>query len=616
MVGGVEPLRCYTPFEFDTVAAAVESTAARWPAHGYTFQDLKGRDTTYSFPQLERASSARARALQKLGLQKGDRLALVVIEPEDFVLTFFAALRLGVIAVPIYPPISLGNIDAYARRTARILQVAGARVIVVSASLRYVLWSFAEQMPSVRRIVPVESLRDATGAASFPEVRPDDIAFLQFTSGSTMDPRGVMVTHACLLANARGIVDGLGATAERDIGVTWLPLYHDMGLVGFVITTMCTGISVVFIPTLRFLRNPAVWMETIHRHRATISFGPNFSYALAARRMTPDRLRRWDLSCIRVLGCGGEPVNLHVVRAFTRLFHEDAGLVETAVRPGYGLAEGTLTTSLTPVSRGIKTLRVDQQRFQEERIVALPRDGRPSIEHVSVGRVMPGHTVLIVASDGTLLPDGCEGEILMRGPSVAPGYFNNPEATAAVFRDGTLHTGDLGYLKDGYLYVTGRLKDLIIHNGRNIHPQSIEWVVEQLEGALKGNVVAIAVPGEETERIVVVMETRGTQHDALTTRVQTAVQRELAVPVAQVVFLGRGELPKTSSGKLQRQFTRQQYLAGTLGKGNRTTRPGVRVRHTEVVRHLARGVWNRVKYAIQPQRSDPGPRGSGYADDR
>lgn len=572
----VEPARFTPAFEFDTVARAVEYAAARWPDRGYTFQDLNGQEVTYSFPQVEAASSARAHQLQQQGLKKGDRLAMVVIEPEDFVLTFFAALRLGVVAVPIYPPLSRAHLEAYNRRAARILKVADIGMVVVSSSLKDVFSSVAEGVPSVQHIVSVESLRGSTGADSLPAISPEDVAFLQFTSGSTMDPRGVMVTHSCLLSNARGTVAGLDLDGGRDIGVTWLPLYHDMGLVGFVITTICAGISVVFIPTLRFLRNPSVWMETIDRHRATISFGPNFAYALAARRITPDRMRAWDLSCVRVLGCGGEPVNPHVVQAFTRLLRE-AGLREDAVRPAYGLAEGTLTTSLTPVTHGIRTLRVDQRLFEEEGIVEPVREGGPSLEHVSVGRVILGHEVLVVAPDGTRLPDGREGEILVRGPSVAPGYFNNSEASARVFRDGTLHTGDLGYLHDGDLYVTGRLKDLIIHNGRNVHPQSIEWVVEQVEASAKGNVVAISVPDEGTERIIVVMVTRGLNDAELSTRVKTAVQEELGVPVSEVVCLGRGVLSKTSSGKLQRQLTRQQYLAGAFrqahGGSKRQGRP-------------------------------------------
>jgi fatty-acyl-CoA synthase len=562
MVSNLAPASFTPADEIDTIARAVEFAAARWPDRGYTFQDLQGQEARYSFRQVETASSVRAHQLQQLGLSKGDRLAMAVSEPEDFVLTFLAALRLGVIAVPIYPPLSRANLEPYVRRAARILDIAAVSVVAVSSSLKSVFSPVADAMDSAPHIVSVESLREPAGSASFPAISPQDVAFLQFTSGSTMDPRGVVVTHSCLLSNASGIVKGLDADGGHDIGVTWLPLYHDMGLVGFVITSICAGIPIVFIPTLRFLRNPSVWMDTMHRHRATISFAPNFAYALAARRIAPERVCLWDLSAVRVLGCGGEPVNPEVVRTFTRLFHK-AGLHEDAVRPAYGLAEGTLTTSLTPMSHGMKTVRVDQRLFQEAGIVEPVRDARPSVEHVSVGKVISGHEVCVVASsDGTPLPEGREGEILVRGPSVASGYFNNLDASATVFRDGTLHTGDLGYLHRGYLYVTGRLKDLIIHNGRNIHPHSLEWVVERLDESLRGNVVAISVPDQGTERIIIVTAARGLDDTDLATRIKTAVQRELDVPVSEVICLGRGALSKTSSGKLQRHLTRHQYLAG------------------------------------------------------
>jgi acyl-CoA synthetase (AMP-forming)/AMP-acid ligase II len=573
---------------FLTVADAVAFSASHWPDHGYTFQNLKGEEVTYSFPAIEHESAARASALQRLGLKQGDRLALVIVEPEDFVLTFFAAIRLGVIAVPMYPPPALGDVAAYRRRTARILHAAAATEVVASCSLIHLLASLVDEIPSLRQIRSVDELRAGPGPVSFPTQSAGDTAFLQFTSGSTGDPRGVIVTHGCLLANAHAIAGpgGLDVDPRRDLGVTWLPLYHDMGLVGFVVAAMCVGVSVVFIPTLRFLRHPAVWMETIHRHRATISFGPNFSYALVTRQATPERLQRLDLSCVRVLGCGGEPVNPDVIRAFTDVFHERAGLPPDVVRPAYGLAEGTLMTTLTPDGQGLKTLRVDAGRFQEDRIVEPARDGRMSLEHVSVGRVISDHEVIIADEVGLPLPDGHEGHVLVRGPSVTPGYFNDPDGSAQTFRNGTLQTGDLGYVHEGSLYITGRSRDLIIHNGRNIHPQAIEWVVEQVEGSRRGHVVAVSVPGGETERIVVAMETRaygdGQAEDALVSRVKTAVQRELSLPLADVVCLRRGELPMTSSGKVQRQLTRQQYLAGGLGANGtklvgRAKRTGARI---------------------------------------
>ena len=553
-------------FGFLSIAEAVEFAASHWPDHGYTFQNLKGEETKRSFPAMERESAARGSVLQRLGMKKGDRLALVIIDPEDFVSTFFAALRLGVIAVPIYPPMFLGNVEAYQQRTARILDAAGAKAIVVSETLAGVLRALVDRVASLQKIIPVDSLRESTGTVAFSKITPEDVAFLQFTSGSTSDPRGVAVPHRCLLSNALGISGpaGLRVDPRRDLGVTWLPLYHDMGLVGFVIASVCIGISVVFIPTLRFLRNPSVWMDTMHRHRGTISFGPTFSYALATKAATPERLHRWDLSCVKMLGCGGEPVNPSVIRTFTRIFHEHAGLRDDVVRPAYGLAEATLMTSLTPLDHCMKTLRVDAKRFQENGVAEPVRDTRAFLEHVSVGRVIQEHEVIIVAKDGSTLPDRHEGEVVVRGPSVTPGYFNDPEGGADVFRNGMLHTGDLGYLDRGDLYITGRIKDLIIHNGRNIHPQAVEWVAEQVEGVRNGNVVALTIPGQDTEHIVVVLETRGTNHTGIVSRVKTAVQQELSLPVAEVVCLGRGELPKTSSGKVQRHLTRQQYLDSTI----------------------------------------------------
>jgi fatty-acyl-CoA synthase len=550
-----------------TIAEAIVLTASRWPDRGYTFQNLKGEEVVRSFPAIEQESAGRAAALARLGLTKGDRLALVIIEPEDFVLTFFAAVRLGVIAVPLYPPPAFGQVEAYRQRTTKILDAAGATALVASTNLVELLSSMKAPVTRVRQVVSVDDVRQERGAADLPDLSADDVAFLQFTSGSTGDPRGVVVTHACLLANARAIAGptALDVDPERDLGVTWLPLYHDMGLVGFVVASMCIGVSVVFIPTLRFLRNPALWMETLHRHRGTISFGPNFSYALVMKQATPERVQRWDLSCVRVLGCGGEPVNPTVIGTFTEFFHEHAGLRKDAVRPAYGLAESTLTTALVPAGQGLSTLRVDARRFQEEGIVSPPMDGNPVLDHVSVGRVVAGHHVIVAGDEGVPLPDGREGELLVRGPSVTPGYFNNPDASAKVFRNGLLHTGDLGYLHEGNLYITGRVKDLIIHNGRNIHPHAIEWVAEQVHGARKGNIVAVSVPGEETERIVVVMETDARRDETLVSRVKTAVHQELSVPVADVVCLRHGQLPKTSSGKVQRQLTRRQYLAGALG---------------------------------------------------
>lgn len=580
---------------YQTVAEAVARVGAAVPHDGFTFQDMEGKETRFDFPAVEAQTAVRAAALQALGLQKGDTFGLVVVEPEDFVLTFLAALRVGVVPVPLYPPLSMGSLDAYADRTARILDAAQATVLVASERLKNILWGLVDQVPSLRKLVPAESLRQASAAPTYPEIRPEDLAFLQYTSGSTSDPKGVIVTHANLVANCELIIrEGLKLERGRDRGVSWLPLYHDMGLIGFVIAPLLYGIPVVFIPTLRFIKRPNVWFDAIHRHRGTITFAPNFAYALATKRIKDDDLRGWDLSCVRAAGCGAEPIHPNTIREFTARFAELAKLPENAVLPAYGMAEATLAISFKPVSDTMRTRYVDAATFQGTGKVTDPADDAVVYEHVSCGPAFPGHPISVRDDQGNPVPEGVEGELCLQGPSVTPGYFRNPEATSDALRGGWLHTGDLGYLLDGEVYVTGRIKDLIILNGRNLHPQSVEWVVGEIEGVRKGNVVAFSVPGAESEELVIALEFKAEDTEALKTLVREAVRRELGLTLADLVLLPPGGLPKTSSGKLQRRLTRQQYLTGTLG-GQGSRLAGDAGSTLTVAKHVARSLWSRAK---------------------
>lgn len=587
-------------FEYRTISEAISGTAVRWPGHGFTFQDLKGDETFHSFAEIERETARRAGALQAAGLVKGDRLGMVLIEPRDFVLTFLACLRVGVIPVPFYPPLGLGNFASYSTRIGRLLESCGARMLFASRRLESVLWALVGEVPSLERLLTEKHLEGDHPAPVYPELGPDDIAFLQYTSGSTDEPKGVMITHRCLVANSEGILGrgGLRGDSERDIGVTWLPLYHDMGLIGFVVAPICWGISVIFIPTLRFLRDPTTWMDTIHRHRATISFGPNFAYGFVAKRSTPGQLQAWDLSSLKVLGCGGEPVHPDTVSHFSEVFAKHSRLQPDLVRPGYGCAEGTLTTSLTPMDEGLRLNVVDADAFTSRGVVEPPRgdrDGSPTLTHVACGVTIPGHEVVVIDKRGHRLPEGVEGEILFRGPSVSPGYFRNEKATRETFRDGWLYTGDLGYLLDRHIFVTGRIKDLIIYHGRNYHPQAIEWPVGNLPGARKGNVVAFSIPGEDSELVVVVLEKAGEGDDeALVREVKRVAQAEAGLAIHDVVLLPKNRLPKTSSGKLQRRRTRELYLNGELGQaGSRMT--AARTSLTELALQVGRSLWTRFR---------------------
>lgn len=580
-----------------TLAEAIANVGRFFPQHGYTFQDMKGDERVFPFPELERRTAAVGQGLQALGLRKGDRLGLILIEPRDFVLTFLAAVRIGVVPVPLYPPLALGDLDNYVEKISLILETAEARELVVSSQLKNLVWSLVDRVPSLKRLSYVERLDGNPDAIELPELTQDDLCFLQYTSGSTSAPKGVMVTHGSLFANCRGIMGpGLEMDPERDVAVSWLPLYHDMGLIGFVIAPLFWGIPTTFIPTLRFLKRPNVWMETLHARRATSTFAPPFALGLAVRRSRPADLERWDLSALRFVGVGAEPISAPVVRQFTDHFHKHCAMPRNAVLPAYGMAEATLAIGLKPVQAAFRTRVVDAEVFADEgRVVPAAGDGE-QLEHVSCGRWFPEHEVEIRDSDGQALADGHEGEICFRGPSVTPGYFNNPEATAASYRDGWLHTGDLGYVLDGEVYVTGRMKDLIIVNGRNYHPQALEWPIAQVEGVRPGNVVAFSVPGAETEEVVIALEARPERPDDLATRVADVVRSSFGLSVREVVVLEAGQLPKTSSGKLQRRRTRDLHLSGRLGRsGNRSAGGGDKV---TVAKHVARSVLTRVKYRL------------------
>jgi fatty-acyl-CoA synthase len=560
---------------YQTVAQALANLGADFPENGQVYQDLEGKETRYSFAELERATASRAKGLQDLGLTKGDRVGLIISEPEGFLLSFYACLRVGVVPVPLYPPMSLGNAEAYVDRTARVLAAAGCQAAIVSRKLTESLAVLLARVPGLRALTPADALI-VEGEPVWPTIVPEDLAFLQYTSGSTSEPKGVMVTHQSLVANAQAIiVEALDCRPGRDTGISWLPLYHDMGLIGFGLAPTIHGVSSVFIPTMRFIKNPNVWFEAMVKHRGTIGFAPNFAYQLMTQRARPEKLASWDLSHVRILGCGAEPVNAGTMRAFNEVY-KAAGLPETALMPAYGMAEATLCIATKPHAEAFKTRMVDAEAFRDEGQAKAPTEGKSTLEHVSCGRTYPGHEVVVMGPAGERLPEGVEGELCFRGPSVTAGYFENPEATAAAFTpDGFLHTGDLGYLMDGEVYVTGRLKDLIIVNGRNVHPQTVEWAVSELDAVRRGNVVAFSVPGASTEELVVAAEVREVDEpEALKEAIRERVQQETGLQTREVVLLRSGQLPKTSSGKVQRRLTRQWYLRGDLGVGARRATGG------------------------------------------
>jgi len=553
---------------YKTLVEAIQSFGGRTTT-AFCFIRPDGSERELSWDGLYEESIRRAAGLRRAGLKKGDRLLLVLPEGEDFVPTFFGALWAGVIPVPVYPPMSMGKLSSYVDTLAAIMACAKPSFVCAPKKLEATLWPALARSPSVQGVLSAEMLRAAACADNAarmekPEhILPEDICFLQFTSGSTSLPKGVEVTHANLIANCKAMmVDGLQCR-EGDVTVSWLPLYHDMGLIGFVISTALYGVPSVLLSTSSFIRNPALWLEAMHRKRGSIAFAPNFAYALTSKRLRPEAIERFDLSCVRVFGCGSEPINPNTLREFASKL-APAKLAPSALLPCYGMAEHSLAISFVGLEEEMKTDIIDKALYESKQLARPPKGKAETLEFVNCGRAFPGHEMAAFDSAGKRLKDREVGELWLKGPSVARGYFENPEATAATFGGGWLKTGDLGYLVDGEVFVVGRLKDIIILYGRNYDPQHFEWALDCLSDIRQGNVVAFSRPGAASEELVIVAESRAADKEALALQVRQHLSEQFQVACADVVIVPPGTLPKTSSGKLQRRKTRERYLLGSL----------------------------------------------------
>lgn len=541
---------------------------AQYPDRAVTFVRTSGEERRVTFPELWEEAKRRGQALLALGVKKGDCVALILPEPDEFVLTFIGALTAGIVAVPMYPPQTLAKMEAYGDTVRHVLSASHARLLVTSENLRSMIQEHLAGVTSARVVVEAEVRGDATTTVDAPEAPGlDDLAFLQFTSGSTSRPKGVMVTHGNLSANAHAImVDGLKSTPE-DRGVSWLPLYHDMGLIGFVIAPLYTLVQVMFLPTMSFIRRPSTWLEAIHRFRGTITFAPNFAFSLATRAVTDAQAKDWDLSCLRILGCGAEPIQADVMRGFLDRFAAN-GLQPESALPCYGMAEATLAITFAPHDAQLRTdrLDVDAMRAGSARPAT---DGASAMELVSCGRPFPGHEVIVAGENGKPLPERRVGEVWLRGPSVTRGYFNNAEATEESFGGGWLKTGDLGYFADGELYICGRAKDLVILNGKNHYPQDIERVVSKCSAVRDGQCVAFSRLDESGgEHAVIVAEAKlgpraGTVASVIA-EIISLVRAEIGIVVEEVHLIRRGTLPKTSSGKVRRREAKRRLEEGEL----------------------------------------------------
>jgi len=544
----------------------VERQPGRLTVHLYD----EGDEYPLTYGMLYEAALAYAARLSEAGLEPGQTVAIMLPTSREYLYTFYGVLFAGGIPVPLYPPARLSTIEDHMTRHVGILKNAGATFMITIPEAKALVFLLQAQVESLRVVMTPSEFADASRAGFSPvRGRGGDIAFLQYTSGSTGDPKGVVLTHDNLLANVRAMGRAARVTST-DVFVSWLPLYHDMGLIGGCFATLYHGFPVVLMSPLAFLAKPAQWLWAIHRHRGTISGGPNFCYELCLRRIDERDIEGLDLSSWRFAFNGAEPVSPETLNAFEKHFAR-FGLRPNALAPVYGLAECSVGLAFTtPGDRWrMDTLNRDNFARTGRAILAEPGEAAP-LHVVDCGRTIPEHDVRVVDSAGVELPDRHEGRLQFRGPSATSGYYRNAEATKRLFDGEWVNSGDRAYLSEGRLFITGREKDIIIRGGRNISPYELEEAVSGLAGIRRGCVAAFGSPDPETgtERLVVLAETRDPdpgRHEAIRTDINRLAFGLLGGPVDEIVLAPPHSVPKTSSGKIRRGAAREFYERGPSG---------------------------------------------------
>jgi fatty-acyl-CoA synthase len=509
--------------------------------------------------QLHEDAQGVAAALQARGIGPGDRIAVLGPTSRPLVTTIQATWLAGATLVCLPLPMRLGSIEEFAAQTRARIAHADVTLVVVDPELE----PFLDVQPGDPPVVLLPDLRGRAADWERPADDPAALAIIQFTSGSTADPKGVMLPQRCLVANIDAIVEGAGL-GPGDVGVSWLPLYHDMGLIGLLMTPMTIGFDLGLAPPQDFLAGPGEWMRWMSDMRATVTGGPNFAYALAARAMR--RLDGLDLSSWHMALNGAEPIDPTAVESFLDAGHQH-GLDPKAAFCVYGMAEATLAISFPAPGTGMAVDTVDRATLEHERYAAPVSGSADSARRLALlGQPLRGLELRVCDPEsGELHGEREVGELELRGTSVTPGYWRRPEVTAANMHDGWLRTGDLGYLVDGEVVVCGRIKDVIIVGGRNVFPEEVERAAASVEGVRAGNVIAFGTEGRRgKEGIVVVAETKADDPHPLREQVVAKVCDAVGIPPHEVVLVEPGSLPKTSSGKLQRSLCRTRYLGDGL----------------------------------------------------
>lgn len=569
--------------------AALLVGAARFGGRGCVrFVDRREEERALAYPEILERARRSASALEASGVRAGDRVAIVLPTCPELLDAFFGCQLLGAVPVLLYPPVRLGRLDEYFERTAEMLRACGATLLVADRRTRRLLGEVALRARPVHGVLSAESLAEGTAEGTEREAArgaldPHALAFVQFSSGTTRHPAPVALTHAQVLANVEAIVEAIPASAYigGEACVSWLPLYHDMGLVGCLLATMRTARTLVLISPELFLARPALWLRAIARHGASVSTAPDFAYARCIEKVRDEDLEGMSLATWRIAMNGAEPVAPRTLRAFHERFAK-FGLPAHALTPVYGLSEATLAVTFSDPERPFRATRFDRDALSEGVARELPADdagGRAierAVELAALGRPVRGFAISIRdALSGAELAPGRVGRIWARGPSVMRGYLDDRPSP---IHDGWLDTGDLGFVHDGELYVCGRAKDVVVVRGRNHAPHEIERACDAVPGVRAGCAVAVSEIASEGERLLVFVEVRDDARASapadLPARCRAAILERTGLEPSEVVVLAAGTLPRTSSGKLRRGETLRRWSRGEL-RPARTVTPAL-----------------------------------------
>ncbi len=572
--------------------------AADHPEAGLRFVDRRERANFVSWQTFADQAHEVAASLHELGIAAGDRVALVYGTRPSFFRAFFGILLAGAVPVPLYPPVRLGRLGEYHQRTSLMLRAAGCRAVLAQANVRRLL---GETVAAARPALGCHTLEalptpGRRADAIAPPTDASELALIQFSSGTTSDPKPVALSHRALLAQVRALDDSWRDPDNPPTGVSWLPLYHDMGLIGCILPALELPSVMTLLPPEAFVARPALWLRTLSRYRADISVAPNFAYALCLEKIRDEDLEGVDLAAWRLALCGAEPVSPAVLERFRERFAR-WGFPPEALTPVYGLSEASLAVTFGDLGKPFAATRWARGPLTQGRAeAAAPEDDAVTL--ASVGKPLPGFGIRILGPDGAPLPPQRVGRLSVRGPSLMDGYFERADATAAVLQDGWLDTGDLGFIdQHGELYLTGRAKDVLILRGRNHDPAEVEHAASAVPGVRAGCAVAVSTRDDRaaTETLVVMVEhdrqARPEQIGSLSDHVAKAVLAATGLAIGTVVILAPGTLPRTSSGKLRRGDALNRYQGGTLtppGAVNALTVGAAMVRSARAFRRATR----------------------------